>query len=452
MDSKKKSRNLNNPTISSLSKKCEKRFVDNDPIKKSRWNSSTNVNHNKEISKLPGLKKEFPNIKSSNYNPTISSSPKKYEKRINDNEPIKKITPLMKNKLKRDSGASPSYNSKPKPRPNHLETISETPRNSLLKIIDGKKTEACNRVQVLEKEIQIRLLKNLVTDYEIPITPFTFKKLISMGDAKDFELKYECTSGQLGGGQSGSVFKGFRRSESVGDPPLPVAIKTISFVNKWGKIDGDDYDYPTEYCILNKLLDCNNVCQLLDAYYNEEEDQFILILEFVQDSCTLKDFMIEQGPLKESFIRTLFRKIVKAVEECHEKGVYHRDLKEDNILVVDVEQIPKLIDFDLSSLVEDSPYLDRPGTYEYMSPEMLGNAEYAGLATEVYAIGVILYDLLFDSIGWQKIIRKNDDKIYTSSPSDHCLDLLSTMLASRPEDRPSVKEILLHPWMNITGS
>ena len=83
---------------------------------------------------------------------------------------------------------------------------------------------------------------------------------------------------------------------------------------------------------------------------------------------------------------------------------------------------------------------------------MLGNAEYAGLATEVYAIGVILYDLLFDSIGWQKIIRKNDDKIYTSSPSDHCLDLLSTMLASRPEDRPSVKEILLHPWMNITGS
>ena len=64
MDSKKKSLNLNNPTISSLSKKYKNCILDNDPIKKSRWNSSTKVNEKKGISKLPGFKKDSLNIKS----------------------------------------------------------------------------------------------------------------------------------------------------------------------------------------------------------------------------------------------------------------------------------------------------------------------------------------------------------------------------------------------------
>jgi serine/threonine protein kinase/Tfp pilus assembly protein PilF len=103
----------------------------------------------------------------------------------------------------------------------------------------------------------------------------------------------------------------------------------------------------------------------------------------------------------------LFRKITDAVHYAHQRGVIHRDLKPSNIVVVESasEDIPeiKILDFGLARITEGDLTASTmttevgviKGTLPYMSPEQArGNPEAIDLRTDVYALGVILYELL----------------------------------------------------------
>merc|ERR1711915_808087 len=59
----------------------------------------------------------------------------------------------------------------------------------------------------------------------------------------------------------------------------------------------------------------------------------------------LFDFISEQGPLQESLAKEIFSQIVDTVSECHKKGVVHRDIKDENILIETKNFKTKLIDF-----------------------------------------------------------------------------------------------------------
>ena len=106
--------------------------------------------------------------------------------------------------------------------------------------------------------------------------------------------------------------------------------------------------------------------------------------------------------------------LADAVQHAHSRGVLHRDLKPSNIILTprDVSQtpasasggrlefIPRLTDFGLAKLAEVAPQAQTRtgavlGTPEYMSPEQAaGHTKEIGVATDVYALGVILYELL----------------------------------------------------------
>jgi serine/threonine-protein kinase len=92
----------------------------------------------------------------------------------------------------------------------------------------------------------------------------------------------------------------------------------------------------------------------------------------------------------------LLEKVARAVHHAHEKGVIHRDLKPDNILVAGDE--PKVADFGLARLVESSPALTRSGavmgTPMYMAPEQVGGGAEVTVRTDVHALGVLLYEML----------------------------------------------------------
>jgi non-specific serine/threonine protein kinase/serine/threonine-protein kinase len=113
----------------------------------------------------------------------------------------------------------------------------------------------------------------------------------------------------------------------------------------------------------------------------------------------------------------LFRKICDAVSYAHQNLIVHRDLKPDNILVTP-EGTPKLLDFGLAKILEvpvdgSEPTMTmvRMGTPAYSSPEQI-LGEPVGIATDVYSLGVVLYELLtgrrpyrLESLGWEETAR-----------------------------------------------
>ena len=101
----------------------------------------------------------------------------------------------------------------------------------------------------------------------------------------------------------------------------------------------------------------------------------------------------------------LFIEVCHAVQHAHQKGVIHRDLKPNNVIVsvVDGKATPKVIDFGLAKAVEDKGSIRDDGTaigtimgtFQYMSPELAStDQKHVDTRSDVYSLGVILYELL----------------------------------------------------------
>lgn len=100
----------------------------------------------------------------------------------------------------------------------------------------------------------------------------------------------------------------------------------------------------------------------------------------------------------------LMAKVCRGVHGAHQRGVIHRDLKPANILIT-AEGDPKILDFGIARLADDEGSSTRShtmtgellGTLAYMSPEQVGsNTDNIDIRTDVYTLGVILFELLSD--------------------------------------------------------
>jgi serine/threonine protein kinase len=112
---------------------------------------------------------------------------------------------------------------------------------------------------------------------------------------------------------------------------------------------------------------------------------------------------ITEGRFKEGKdIAAVVAKIARGLQKAHEVGIIHRDLKPDNIMI-DTDGEPIVMDFGLARRVDEDIQLTTPGrilgTPAYMSPEQVeGDPEKIGPATDIYSLGVILYQMLTDRL------------------------------------------------------
>ncbi len=93
---------------------------------------------------------------------------------------------------------------------------------------------------------------------------------------------------------------------------------------------------PLEICLLRKVASVPGVVRLLDFY--ERSDSYILILERPPGCKDLFDYITERGRLEEQLAQSFLIQVVQTILATHERGVIHRDIKDENILVSTVEK------------------------------------------------------------------------------------------------------------------
>lgn len=149
----------------------------------------------------------------------------------------------------------------------------------------------------------------------------------------------------------------------------------------------------------------------------------------------------------------LFEQIAEGVDFIHSKGLIHRDLKPSNIFLVDTKKI-KIGDFGLVTFLEhDEKRTNNRGTPRYMSPEQVSSAEY-GNEVDIYALGLILAELLYISCTLSETIKIFDDlkagKVLDVFDDKEKI-LLQKLLSTDPKKRPNTCEILttLKEWKNV---
>jgi eukaryotic-like serine/threonine-protein kinase len=128
-----------------------------------------------------------------------------------------------------------------------------------------------------------------------------------------------------------------------------------------------------------------------------------LVMEYLQGS-TLKDVIRQDGPLPLSRAVEIMRQVSSALDAAHAQGVVHRDLKSDNIMLVDLDSHSdwaKVLDFGIAKIQEplgQDPALTAPnliiGTPQYMSPEQCSQSQDIDHRTDIYSLGVILFEML----------------------------------------------------------
>ncbi|HTT09885.1 MAG TPA: serine/threonine-protein kinase [Burkholderiaceae bacterium] len=143
-------------------------------------------------------------------------------------------------------------------------------------------------------------------------------------------------------------------------------------------------------------LEHPNIARLYDAGVSAEGLPY-LAMEYVQGQPVTGWCDAHRVGLRERL--TLFLQVTDAVQYAHARQVVHRDLKPSNILVTETGQV-RLLDFGIAKLVESEEaehtlvnLYARALTPEYASPELL-RGEPVEAASDVYSLGVVLYELL----------------------------------------------------------
>lgn len=202
-----------------------------------------------------------------------------------------------------------------------------------------------------------------------------------------------------------------------------------------------------------KLINHPNVVKLHEVMASKTK--IYIVMEMVAGGDLLEK-ITSHGRLKEAEARRYFQQLINALDYCHSRGVYHRNLKPENLLL-DANGNLKISEFGLSALPqhirEDGLLHTTCGTPNYVAPEVINDKGYDGAMADLWSCGVTLYVLLagclpFDEENLITLYKKISKADFTcpSHVSSSAKDLISRVLDPNPKSRITIQEILGHEW------
>lgn len=171
---------------------------------------------------------------------------------------------------------------------------------------------------------------------------------------------------------------------------------------------------------------------------------------------------IKTAQIDEQLAKQIFKRILESVQYCHTKGIIHRDLKMENILLQDSNDplSLKIIDFGIAGIWSVYGWdTSTAGTLSYTPPEVINETDLkSDPKIDIWSLGVILYIILvkrypfkgknsketWNLILNQEINFQSKDERNLSKKVKH---LLSMLLAKDKNLRYSMREIVSHPWI-----
>lgn len=210
-----------------------------------------------------------------------------------------------------------------------------------------------------------------------------------------------------------------------------------------------------------------HIANMLDVG-SDGETRF-LVMEFV-DGCDLRRWLDTREQLDETTALDIVGDLCRALSSIHSRGMVHRDIKPENVLVCKSDgpgrPVVKLTDFGLARHVNQSDSLKLTqtgallGTPYYMAPEQFKGTGEVSAATDVYALGITLFELLsgrrpFTASDPIKLATAHcfdmppDLRKLAASVTDGVADLVLRMLSKNPANRPPDAASLLEEILQL---
>lgn len=191
--------------------------------------------------------------------------------------------------------------------------------------------------------------------------------------------------------------------------------------------------------------------------YTETQDRSYMIMDYAAGGELVKRVLKRRG-LPENCARDYFRKILSAVDHCHLSNVVHRDIKLENILLSDTDNII-MTDFGFGRLLNPNPdelLATFCGTPNYAAAELVTGTHYSGVKSDVWSLGVVLF---FMTAGRPPFVGKDITSLYTNIKlveytcpphfSPELRALLSKIFVRNPAERISIEGLRHDPWVNM---
>uniref|UniRef100_A0A8C4SMN2 non-specific serine/threonine protein kinase n=1 Tax=Erpetoichthys calabaricus TaxID=27687 RepID=A0A8C4SMN2_ERPCA len=199
-------------------------------------------------------------------------------------------------------------------------------------------------------------------------------------------------------------------------------------------------------------FECPGIIRLLESFIGTST--VLVVMELFEPCINLLDFINSQRrPLAENQAKGVFLQVVLAAHHCQKHGVFHGDIKPENLLIQVTTGQVKLSDFASGNIMHGEKYTSFTGTLIYAPPEWFLFQHFMAEHATVWSLGVTLYEMLCGYMPFMWVEAVVETQVtFTQELSVECQNLIKKCLAFNPLNRPTVKEILKHPWLYLKSS